>query len=66
MPRIVRSTWYGRKEGNPDCGSSGVQPGNTKQWYTYEANGQFSFKAVGVVKSSKDWVCASKVSNWND
>jgi len=64
--RVYARMCNGRKEGNPDCGSSGIQPGDTKQYYTYKASGEYTFITVGAVKPSSDWVCAGRVPNWND
>jgi len=64
--RVYARMCNGRKEGSPDCGASGIKAGDTKQWYTYKANGEYTIITVGAVKASSDWVCAGKVSNWND
>lgn len=53
-----------RMGGGEDCGASGIAGGSSHNWYTYNATGRQSYKAVGVLKSSKDWVCSSKVSGW--
>lgn len=55
-----------RKNGSEDCGSSGLNPGATKKWGTYKANGEYSWRHIGSLNFSKDWVCAGKVRGWND
>jgi hypothetical protein len=55
-----------KKNGTKDCGSTGLKGGKTTKWSTYNATGEYNWKFVGVVKSSKDWVCAGKVSGWHD
>ncbi len=55
-----------RRSGSEDCGASGISPGRTKTWYTYEANGRYNYISVGSDIGSKDWVCAGKVRGWGD
>ena len=55
-----------RMNGTEDCGATGLSPGRTTTWYTYNASGSYRYNMVGVLTSSKDWVCAGKVYGWND
>ena len=55
-----------RVDGSEDCGASGISAGKKKNWSTYKSDGKYTYKWVGSIKGSKDWVCAGKVSGWND
>lgn len=44
-----------------DCGASGLRPGGTKVWKTYnDPTGQYAWAWVGSTKPGKDWVCSDK------
>lgn len=46
-----------------DCGVSGISAGSTHTSTTHsKATGQYTYLAVGSVKSSNDWVCAERVA----
>lgn len=40
--------------------------GKISTWGTYSANGNYTWKHTGVLKGSKDQLCAGKVSGWNN
>lgn len=48
-----------------DSGADHLSAGGATSWETYDANGAYTYMYVGSTKSSYDWVCAGKVSNWN-
>jgi hypothetical protein len=48
------------------CGADGLPGGATRTRYEFVTNAVTSVKGVGSTKGSQDWVCAGKVSNWND
>ena len=51
---------------NDKCGADSLNSGQTKKKYEYVTNARVRAIAVGSNISSKDWVCAGKVSGWND
>lgn len=55
-----------KNNGSEDCGSSGLKPGKTKKWGTNKATGEYSWRHIGSVTPSKDWVCSGKVRGWHD
>ncbi len=55
-----------RSNGTWDCGASGISANRTHNWTTYNATGRYKIRWIGSNNPSKDWVCAGKVSNWND
>jgi hypothetical protein len=52
--------------GNWSSGADGIAPGKTASWNAFNATGKARIKWVGVSKAEDDWVCAGKVSNWNE
>ncbi len=65
--RLLTKICIERKSGKWDCGQHGHQSWKSiSHWINrQEATGRFSVKYVGSRNPSKDWVCASKVSNWH-
>ena len=55
-----------RIDGSEDCGASSISAGKKKNWSTYKFDGKYTYKWVGSIKGSKDWVCAGKVLGWSD
>ena len=62
--RIYVKFCNARQNGNQDCGASGISGYGRYSWYTYNASGHYSYKTIGVLQPSKDWVCSSKVTGW--
>lgn len=54
------------KTGKWSCGATGIGGGRASGWDTYKANGRYQYRFIGVLKGSKDWVCAGKVRNWHE
>lgn len=46
--------------------ADGIRDGGSATSTLYDASGKYTYKAVGSLKLSNDWVCASKVKGWND
>lgn len=64
--RVYAAFGLEQVDGKWSSGADGIRPGKTTYWNAYNATGKSRIKWVGVRKEEDDWVCAGKVSNWND
>lgn len=58
--RLYAKVCHEKKDGSKDCGAFGIKPYSSYKYYTYNANGQYLFNAVGSIKPGSDWVCSNK------
>ncbi len=53
--------------GSHDCGANGDRSGSSTTWSSSSPylTQRYSYKYIGSERSSHDWVCSGKTSDWN-